>query len=1137
VADSLVLAGRFELLGGGVASTIPACAGARFRLAPGFDLSMHQPTTALVASLVLDGERPVGDRSSNRAPVLPIAIFVPSTGNLQADRATLGAARETLIKAVNEPEFPLVWTRDGGLPLVLDCFRATAVVVDYSIVRDKALVSTVQVTCGASPFGRSDQPQVVDFQAALAGKSPPPAYVTLDDFASVSGSGWSGSLTGPGPQSAHWSPAGTGIGYAPALTRTVPQPLNANWDFETGTAPWTAIGSSTLSQSAAWAFSGSHCASFHGDGGTANPGMQSETFAVTALSTYTASAQLNAGSVGLWGLTTIAINWYTAGLVSISTSTSAVYGAGRTTSGILASVTDTAPATAAYARIVITMTFTPPAGTVLQVDNAMMVAGLYAAPCNLANLSAVTVWAGFGSTDFFWWARQLTGPASFTFTLTDNTGKSLSFSADASPTVSNNSSAPVWVKVRAAIPSPGAVNLSRVASYSVKITSRYGFDLPWTDLYLDSLWAVPASLPGSSAPVTGMVYDLAGMIGSARSPMSLQLQQPPGVLAWSTKRFTTPGVAYWLCPAGTYRVQRTECYGAGARGSRQPGGPGQGGGAGGGYGAEPGVPVTPGQAYPVSVPAGGSTGTGRAAAASFTGDGGYLVTSGTGPLNQPDGTAAGGAVGAAYVPQEQLTGQMGGFEGGIGTWVGATRCSVAANAAQHHSGAGCLAITCTTAGDMLAGSSNTPGILTQGEPCDPAFPVVVNGWLKAAATGRSCSVGAEFYDYYGVSLGDFYGGVTADVTTGWTQMTTATLTPPAGSVWCRAKVKVAAAALSEVHYADDVSLLTGVGHAGGGGAAGSGGSGGGGGGGGGPATPGGTPAGTAGGVGGGGHAGSGGSAAASGTAGKVAGGGGAGGGTSTYYGNGANGEVDLTWWQTPGFKTWVAHRPGRYAPDTLCPFVPLDTGDAPDGTTDYPVPSLVAGQAARFNSTYTPYLVACAWNNPSAARTVTVTVTLWEQSGGASYSQSVSRSVVPDNLDSPLVALDPLTIPDRPLAPDNLNAHYTVRVTSGLTADRFQDVLFLDTAGSTVIVESPTAYVGYWVDAPASGMDIGLVYGSMFDRADAVTVLEYATVSGPPLHLDPVGCQALMVYCADAGLNAPAVEMTYYPRWMTERLA
>jgi hypothetical protein len=61
--------------------------------------------------------------------------------------------------------------------------------------------------------------------------------------------------------------------------------------------------------------------------------------------------------------------------------------------------------------------------------------------------------------------------------------------------------------------------------------------------------------------------------------------------------------------------------------------------------------------------------------------------------------------------------------------------------------------------------------------------------------------------------------------------------------------------------------------------------------------------------------------------------------------------------------------------------------------------------------------------------------------------------------------------------------------------------------------------------------------GSVFDRNDAVSVLQYATVSGPPLHVDPLGNQTLMLYAADAAAGAPSAQMTYWPRWFFDRTA
>src|SRR5258708_35528609 len=86
---------------------------------------------------------------------------------------------------------------------------------------------------------------------------------------------------------------------------------------------------------------------------------------------------------------------------------------------------------------------------------------------------------------------------------------------------------------------------------------------------------------------------------------------------------------------------------------------------------------------------------------------------------------------------------------------------------------------------MPAASCTLANILTQGEPGDPAFPVKVNGFSRAAVSARSFQVGAEFADINGASLGQQFGGSVANVTTAYTAATTATLTPPAGAVMLR----------------------------------------------------------------------------------------------------------------------------------------------------------------------------------------------------------------------------------------------------------------------------------------------------------------------------------------------------------------
>jgi hypothetical protein len=989
--DSLLLTPDIELLAGGVTSTIPACAGAMFRLAPGFSLSAPQPTSNMVASM-LDGERPSGTpHAGNRTPALPVVISGPS-------RAVVAAGREVLIRAVSAPGFTLTWTRDQGLPLVFDCFSAEATVVDYDLAVDRVFFATLAVTFQAHPYGRSDQPVIVPFPVPLAGQVPPPPAQIIDNFATVSGTRWSQSLLGPGPFSAHYDPAGSGTGLTASYTR----------------------------------------------------------------------------------------------------------------SGI--------------------------------------------GPLNLTGLNGLTVAAGFGSSSWWsWWGQGQRGPVQVAFTLSDGTHSSTTH-VTRKVRASADSSNPAWQVIRVPVPAGGGLNLAAVTGYTIRISNRQAGDLQFTDVYLDTLRAVAYATTQAVQPSSGTIIDLAGIAGSARSAVSLQLTQPATTVQTVTRRWTTPGTYQWRPGPTTTAVQRAECYGPGGIASGDTSGGYRGGGGGAEYAAEPGLPVTPGAASTIIVPHGGHVPGGTAEAASFTSDLGVVVTA-HGGVNQTVNTGAGSSGGTGYVPVQQLAGTGSSFDGGIGNWTGTGNAAVAADATQHQAGSGSLKLTSVAAGDMSAGSCGTASYLTAGEPCDPLFPVVVNGFAKASTVGRLTALGSEFWDSNGVSLATTFGADTSDVTTGFTAQAQATLTPPAGAVWYRVRGRVkATGAAAEVHWFDTITTTSGVAHAGGTGGTGGSGAGGGGGGAGGPSGAGSAgqngSAGGLGGPGGGGDAGQGGqggalvgAAFAAGSPGRRAGAGGGGAGPSLGGppggGLGGDAEVAVTFQQTAGFRTLVLHRPGFDAPDTFAPFCRLSATDVPDGTTEYALPSLIDGTAARFGDADKPfttsvYAVASAWHNSSAPRTVTATVRQYEQAGGTVYAAPVTATITPANLASPMCLLGELTLPVSAMPSGNTSGYFTVSVTSGDTADRFQDALFLDTMGSSVIIESPVGYTQYWVDEPAGSADLGNIMGSAFGRESAVSVLAHAQVSGPPLHVDPFGNQTLMAYSVE---GAPACWLTHWPKWILERLA
>jgi len=204
--NSLSIDGQIELLGAGAVSTVPECAGAKFVLSPGWDLGAAQPRTDIVKSMLLDGQVPEGEGADNRVISLPVTILVPSA-TPGAD-GILTAAREFLLAVTGKDQFNITWTRSGGLPLVLECFKAGATTVAYSLTDQANLLSRVALAIPALPYGRADQQQQVLLSVPVPGDSAPPAAVVLDSYATVSGTQWSRNTSQhmTGTASAMWDP-------------------------------------------------------------------------------------------------------------------------------------------------------------------------------------------------------------------------------------------------------------------------------------------------------------------------------------------------------------------------------------------------------------------------------------------------------------------------------------------------------------------------------------------------------------------------------------------------------------------------------------------------------------------------------------------------------------------------------------------------------------------------------------------------------------------------------------------------------------------------------------------------------------------------------------------------------------------
>ncbi len=287
------------------------------------------------------------------------------------------------------------------------------------------------------------------------------------------------------------------------------------------------------------------------------------------------------------------------------------------------------------------------------------------------------------------------------------------------------------------------------------------------------------------------------------------------------------------------------------------------------------------------------------------------------------------------------------------------------------------------------------------------------------------------------------------------------------------------------------------------------------------------------------------SATGSGVAAAVPGGGGGGAASSDTSslvgGSGATGMVRLTW--TPPLKTFndlVLHRPGAGANRSLCPVVTIPPNDPPDNR-EYAVPSLVSGHNAEFRGTYSVLLVANAWNSATTgvSRRVSVTVNQYEYKGGPAASVQATRVLTPaDDIVNGYVDMGPLTLPVKDYDESDDEVYYTVSVHDTDTGDSFQDILFLDTTGQTVLVNiapgtiADNLYSSYFIDEPTYERALGQVLGSGHGRERAVSVLDMTQLSGGPLYVDS-GENLLLAYSTG---GAPNLGITYAPRWYTDRI-
>jgi hypothetical protein len=146
------------------------------------------------------------------------------------------------------------------------------------------------------------------------------------------------------------------------------------------------------------------------------------------------------------------------------------------------------------------------------------------------------------------------------------------------------------------------------------------------------------------------------------------------------------------------------------------------------------------------------------------------------------------------------------FEGGNGNWLAAGNTSVANSSAQHHSGADCLAVTCTGSTPAQIASCIATAYATEMLPVAVGDSVDGAIWVRAAATSRTVTCQVQWYTSTGTEISVTAGTGVADSTSAWTQAVISGAVAPATAAWARLFPAIASAAASEVHYFDDAEL-------------------------------------------------------------------------------------------------------------------------------------------------------------------------------------------------------------------------------------------------------------------------------------------------------------------------------------------
>lgn len=224
-----------------------------------------------------------------------------------------------------------------------------------------------------------------------------------------------------------------------------------------------------------------------------------------------------------------------------------------------------------------------------------------------------------------------------------------------------------------------------------------------------------------------------------------------------------------------------------------------------------------------------------------------------------------------------------------------------------------------------------------------------------------------------------------------------------------------------------------------------------------------------------------------------------------------------------GMQDALVHRPPpQTSPDARL-LIELDSTNTTSKSYAVAAPAPYAG-------TYAVVLAVNAYGASSALHTVDV---LFTQGVGATTVESnhrVRRQFYTADMDGRLLHVGFVTLPLVTAADDGSSISYTITVNSD-QLDSFTDLMLLDTRGQTVIAMPTGAFAFLYIDEPKAGTVLGPVLASPTNRAGAFSVLRQGIASGGPLSLDP-GSNRLLVLSPE---GSPSVQVTYSPRWLTER--